>query len=830
MTPRKILIVDDEPFNVDYLEQEIEDLGYDTVSVNDGFQALQVAADEPPDMILLDIQMPVMDGFEVLSRLKADESTRHIPVVIVSAHADLEKIARGIEMGAEDYLPKPIEPVLLEARLTSGLARKRLRDLELEYLEQVGFIIQAAAAVEDNQFDPDSLAPVALREDALGQLARVFQRMAEQVHAREQRLKRLVDQMRLDIEEQSRSNVETASAYISMDRRQALAGGWVLPNRALGTALMVDISGFTPLTAALTSELGLQRGAEELLRYLNQIFGALTDEMHRFGGSVIGFSGDAVSCWFAEEYPPAQTKSPEAGSQAANTEVSGSALRALGCALRMQALMADFAQVSTPTGTCISFAIKVSLAGGWTGRFLAGDPALQQLEAFGGLPVDEISLADHLALPGEVLVQEKIARLYAHRLKIDSWRIAPISGLRFAVVSDLSDPPPANPWPALDPQSPSDEHARPWLLPAVYEWVRSGKSLFLAELRAATALMLQFAGIDYDSDPQAASKLDQFIRWVQRQAAEHGGSLIQLTIGEKGSFCYLCFGAPIAHSDDPIRAVAAALAFLQPPPELSFIEGVQIGLAHGQMRAGAFGSSAQRTYGVMGEKTNLAARLMQASEGGILCDESVFQAARGRYEFAEQPPMALKGLQEPVITYRPLIEKKTAAEIIDNLPPGLQVTLKIASVIGQVVPFDLLQHLRMGDVALQVDVREHLLEQLQQLEELDLLGQDSSQAVLTYVFCERRVREAVYHSMLFSQRRQLHRSIAVWIEANYPEDLAPHYLALAHHWRGAEDAIQSAYYLEQAGLLAQRDGRFGEALRYFEESLSLDSGAGLDSV
>jgi CheY-like chemotaxis protein len=85
MMKPKILIVDDEPFNVDYLEQELEDLNCDAVAAINGQDALDKVESESPDLILLDIMMPVMDGFEVLTRLKADPSTRDIPVIVISA-------------------------------------------------------------------------------------------------------------------------------------------------------------------------------------------------------------------------------------------------------------------------------------------------------------------------------------------------------------------------------------------------------------------------------------------------------------------------------------------------------------------------------------------------------------------------------------------------------------------------------------------------------------------------------------------------------------------------------------------------------------------------
>lgn len=123
-----VLIVDDEPFNVDFLAQELEDLGYDTVSAGNGQEALEKIQVESPDLVLLDIMMPLMDGFAVLARLKEDSRVRDIPVIVISAMNDLQSVVKAIEQGAEDYLPKPFNPVLLQARISSSLEKKRLRD------------------------------------------------------------------------------------------------------------------------------------------------------------------------------------------------------------------------------------------------------------------------------------------------------------------------------------------------------------------------------------------------------------------------------------------------------------------------------------------------------------------------------------------------------------------------------------------------------------------------------------------------------------------------------------------------------------------------------
>ncbi len=184
----QILVVDDVAENREVLERRLAREGYGVVSAADGLQALDMIAATSVDLVLLDVLMPELDGYEVLSRLKDDAATRDIPVIMISALDDLPSIVRCIERGAEDYLPKPFDPVLLRARISACLEKKRLRDSEKEYLHRVNEVIAAATAVETGVYEAGALSDVARRDDALGRLARVFDGMAEQVRAREQRL------------------------------------------------------------------------------------------------------------------------------------------------------------------------------------------------------------------------------------------------------------------------------------------------------------------------------------------------------------------------------------------------------------------------------------------------------------------------------------------------------------------------------------------------------------------------------------------------------------------------------------------------------------------
>jgi two-component system cell cycle response regulator len=219
-----ILVVDDNRMNRLKLSRGLEQQGHTVALAENGRQALEMVRADSFDVMLLEIIMPEMDGYQVLEQMKGDNTLRDIPVIVISALDEMDSIVRCIKMGAEDYLPKPFDPVLLKARISASLEKKRLRDQEVEYLRNVALVTDAAAAVEAATFEPDDLADVGARPDALGRLARVFQRMAREVYAREQRLKRQVQQLRIELDEarQSRQVAEiTETDYFQQLQAQA---------------------------------------------------------------------------------------------------------------------------------------------------------------------------------------------------------------------------------------------------------------------------------------------------------------------------------------------------------------------------------------------------------------------------------------------------------------------------------------------------------------------------------------------------------------------------------------------------------------------------------
>ncbi len=133
----RLLVVDDSATNRDLLSRRLIREGYEVAVAENGREALERIAAEAFDLILLDLMMPELNGFEVLRRLKSDERLRHLPVIMISALDEIDSVVRCIEMGAEDYLPKPFNPVLLRARINASMERKRLRDREQAYLEEI---------------------------------------------------------------------------------------------------------------------------------------------------------------------------------------------------------------------------------------------------------------------------------------------------------------------------------------------------------------------------------------------------------------------------------------------------------------------------------------------------------------------------------------------------------------------------------------------------------------------------------------------------------------------------------------------------------------------
>ena len=428
----------------------------------------------------------------------------------------------------------------------------------------------------------------------------------------------------------------TIHAYLPQDRLRAIANGISLPDRTSGSALFADLSSFTALTESLREKFGARQGAEELTKQLNLVYSALIAEIEKYGGSVISFAGDSMLCWFDKS----------------EGRDRGSGSRALSCAFAMQESIREFP----------ALALKICIASGDARRFVMGDEAIQRIDTLAGATVARTATGEHLSNKGDVLLDEGTANALGETIQIKEWRSDEGSGEKFAVIgrgeSEIRNQIHEQNVLGAETQGviPVLQALKPYVHRAVYERETSAEGQFLTEFRPCVALFIRFTGIDYDSD-SAESELDNFIRSVQLTASRYEGMLMDITIGDKGSYAYINFGAMNTHEDDPRRAVKTALE-LRNKTELQ----LQMGITHGLMLAGAYGGETRKTFSALGDDVNLAARLMTtARENEILLSSHVYKAVNEHFTFEAHPAVMVKGKSKPIPLYRLIGESRRRA-------------------------------------------------------------------------------------------------------------------------------------------------------------------------
>jgi adenylate cyclase len=255
--PPRILIVDDQPMNVDMLQTRLAVHGYEILTATDGEDALSKARAEQPDVILLDVMMPKMDGTEVCRRLKADPALPFMPIIMVTAKADSKDIVAGLEAGADEYLTKPVDHAALVARVKSMLRIKALHDTVQDQATRL--TEQASQLAEWNRTLEQRVADQVAELERVGRLKRFF-------------------------------SPQVAELIVSTGEERLLES-----HRREVTVVFCDLRGFTAF--AETTE------PEEVMRILREYHTALGELIFRFEGTLERFAGDGLMVFFNDPVP-----------------------------------------------------------------------------------------------------------------------------------------------------------------------------------------------------------------------------------------------------------------------------------------------------------------------------------------------------------------------------------------------------------------------------------------------------------------------------------------------------------------------------------------------
>jgi predicted ATPase/class 3 adenylate cyclase len=423
--------------------------------------------------------------------------------------------------------------------------------------------------------------------------------------------------------------------YLPTDRFRALLRGRELPAVQHGAAMMVDISGFTPLTTRLVAEYGAERAGEELKRRINPMFEAVAGLVFTHGGSVTRFLGDGFTAWFDDQ--PAERDLPN---------IPG-VLRALVAGTEMQGVMRIFRGLR----------LKVLIGTGAANRWVVGLPEHGLNDLLSGAAVESmVSLAGE-AQPDQVLVHRDAVPLLRREgvmFEVDpSTGTAVIASVPEAII-DTSRKHRWALWRAEgDPNAVLDA-VRPFVSSTIRHQVESGFGDFVGELRYAMPMFVQFGGAATDR-----GMVDHIVCEVQTILAETGGRLMSVEVSDKGNVLFAVFGAPITYGDDAQRALHAAFAVREIANELNTPDAIRVGISRGLLYAGTVGGEVRHEYSTIGDETNIAARLMTyATPGQILVSSAVRKEVGSRVVFRELPPIMVKGRSDPIPVTEPLSEQR----------------------------------------------------------------------------------------------------------------------------------------------------------------------------
>lgn len=423
--------------------------------------------------------------------------------------------------------------------------------------------------------------------------------------------------------------------YLPTDRFRALLAGRDLDEFTAGAAMFVDISGFTPLTVKLVEQYGPQRASEELKRRLNPMFEAIAGQVFTHGGSVIRFVGDGFTAWFPETLEHVKDSLP-------------GVVRASVAAREMLEMMSLFRDLD----------IKVAVYGGEARRWVVGDPRLGLLDVLTGAAVEGVAEISQRYERHDARVNGDSDKVFSAFPEINYEHLENGDLLVKSIASPLVERSRLHRWPAWVATEDVDavlERVRQFIDPLILEQESSGLGSIAGELRYATPVFLKFAGLDYNTDPQARQQLDSFVQDIQNILRETRGRLVSLEVADKGSVIFAVFGAPVAFGDDSQRAIHAALSFRDLPSVHPAIKSQSIGISRGLLYSGTVGGEARHEYTSLGDETNVASRLMSADKNGeILVSEAAYEDCSDWFDFKPGEIVYPKGRVGKIQTYTPI--------------------------------------------------------------------------------------------------------------------------------------------------------------------------------
>jgi class 3 adenylate cyclase/CheY-like chemotaxis protein len=255
--PPLILVVDDVPDNVDILQMRLESQGYEVISAGDGEAALAIVRDKLPDLVLLDIMMPKLDGIATVKQLKADAALPFIPVILITARADAKDVIAGLEAGGDDYLTKPVDQSALMARVRAMLRIKALQDTVQEQARRLA--------------------------DQAGELALWNQDLEARVQAQLGQIERMGALKRFLAPQLAELIIARGEDSVLQTHRRDIV------------VVFGDLRGYTAF--AETAE------PEELLDLLNAYHAAVGPIVTRSEGTLDHFSGDGIMVFFNDPLP-----------------------------------------------------------------------------------------------------------------------------------------------------------------------------------------------------------------------------------------------------------------------------------------------------------------------------------------------------------------------------------------------------------------------------------------------------------------------------------------------------------------------------------------------